>query len=391
MNCELRTKLRILIILAFASAVIFSFAPDFSAQQRSGDFTIPLGLPKDTWDYYVPKNNPLTAAKVELGRKLFFDARLSADGNVSCATCHKPELAFADGKAIAEGIKNRRGVRNSPSLLNVMFNPAQFWDGRVDTLEQQAIEPLINPLEMGNASHDDVIKRLRNIAEYRSEFQSVFGGEIAIDRVGQAISAYERTLLSGDSPIDRFVAGDESALSEAAKRGFAIFRGRSRCARCHSFSEQRPFFTNFAYHNTGVAANHPAFDKLARLAAAAAETDQAKAVIDKIGAQDGGQELGRILASYQLFDLGAYRTPSLRNVAMTAPYFHDGSAKTLADVVKFYNGGGRTNINLEEELHALGLSEDEQRDLVSFLESLTGSQKVERETREISRSIINGK
>jgi cytochrome c peroxidase len=365
-------QLRVSVILAFAFAAFVFITPDFSAQQRAFNTDVPLGLPSDTWRYYVPKNNPLTAAKIELGRKLFFDPRLSVDGTVSCATCHKPELAFTDGKAVAEGVLGRRGVRNSISLLNVMFNTAQFWDGRVDTLEQQAIEPLTNPLEMGNASHDDVILRLRNIAEYRSEFQSVFGSEITTDNLALAISAYERTLVSGESPIDHFVAGDENAISESARRGFAIFRGRARCARCHSFSEQRPFFTDFAYHNTGVAANHPAFAKLARQAAAAVETDRTKAVIDQLGKQDGGQELGRILTSYQLFDLGSYRTPSLRNVALTAPYFHDGSAKTLAEVVKFYNAGGRTNINLEEELHSLMLTDNEQRDLVSFLESLTG-------------------
>jgi cytochrome c peroxidase len=367
-----RTQLRISVILAFVFAAIGVMTPDFTAQQRAFDAIVPLGLPSDTWDYYVPKNNPLTTAKIELGRKLFFDARLSADGKVSCSTCHQPELAFTDGKAVAEGISGRRGVRNSIGLLNVMFNTAQFWDGRVDTLEEQAIEPLINPLEMGNPSHDGVIERLRGIAQYREQFRSVFGSDVTLNTLAHAISAYERTLVSGDSPLDRFIAGDEGAISDAARRGFAIFRGRGRCARCHSFSEQRPFFTDFAYHNTGVAANHPAFEKLARRAVDALETDQAKALIDRLGREEGGQELGRILASYQLFDLGSYRTPSLRNVAITAPFFHDGSARTLADVVKFYNGGGRININLEEELHPLGLTESEQLDLASFLESLTG-------------------
>jgi cytochrome c peroxidase len=363
---------RLLISLSFVLAVFGSIVPNFSARQQALSDVIPLGLPADTWRFYVPKSNPLTAAKVELGRKLFFDARLSADGKVSCSTCHDPKLAFTDGKAIAEGIAGRLGTRNSPTLLNAVFNPAQFWDGRTDTLEQQAAEPLINPLEMGNASHDEVVNRMRSIPEYRAEFQSVFGNEFTIERFSQAIASYERTLLSGDSPLDRFLAGDEAALSAEAKRGFAVFRGRGRCARCHSFTEQRPFFTDFAYHNTGVAALHPAFDRIARRAAAAAETDRAKAVIDKLGKEDGGQELGRILISYQLFDVGSYRTPSLRNVGVTAPYFHNGSAKTLADVVRFYDGGGRHNLNIDEELHSLGLTADERRDLVRFLECLTG-------------------
>ena len=330
-----RKRLRVSLLLAFVLAGFVLIVPNFSAQYRPLYEVIPLGLPEDTWKFYVPKNNPLSAAKVELGRKLFFDARLSADGKISCSSCHDPKLAFTDGKTVAEGIAGRIGTRNSPSLFNIVFNPQQFWDGRTDTLEQQAVEPLVNPLEMGNASHAAVIERLRALSEYRAEFQSVFSGEITIERLSQAIAAYERTLLSGDSPLDRFLAGDEDAISAEAKRGFAIFRGRARCARCHAFTDQRPFFTDFAYHNTGVAAIHPDFNRLAHQAAAAAETDQAKPVIDKLGREAGGQELGRILVSYQLFDVGSYRTPSLRNVGVTAPYFHNGSAKTLADVVKF--------------------------------------------------------
>jgi cytochrome c peroxidase len=378
-------SLRGLIIFLFAIAACVWLTPGFSAQQQAFKDSIPLGLPADTWDYYVPRNNPLTPAKVELGRKLFFDARLSADGQVSCATCHDPKLAFTDGKTVAEGIFGRRGARNSPTLLNAMFNTGQFWDGRADTLEVQAIQPLTNPLEMGDQSHDDVVKRLRAIPEYRAEFQSVFGNEVKIELVGKAIAAYERTLVSGDSPLDRFVAGDSAAISDAAKRGFALFRGKARCSRCHTFSEMMPFFTDFNYHNTGVAANHPNFNQLARQAYEVVETDRAKEVIDRLATQDGGQELGRVLVTYQVFDLGSYRTPSLRNIALTAPYFHDGSAKTLADVVRFYNGGGRQNINREWDLNALALTEDEQRDLVSFLESLSG------ETPEIKASVVSGR
>jgi cytochrome c peroxidase len=238
---------------------------------------------------------------------------------------------------------------------------------------------------MGDQSHDDVVKRLRAIPEYRAEFQSVFGNEVKIELVGKAIAAYERTLVSGDSPLDRFVAGDSAAISDAAKRGFALFRGKARCSRCHTFSEMMPFFTDFNYHNTGVAANHPNFNQLARQAYEVVETDRAKEVIDRLATQDGGQELGRVLVTYQVFDLGSYRTPSLRNIALTAPYFHDGSAKTLADVVRFYNGGGRQNINREWDLNALALTEDEQRDLVSFLESLSG------ETPEIKASVVSGR
>jgi len=366
---------RTLTLLLFALIATIGFVPGFNAQQIAFTSAIPLGLPEDTWNFYVPKKNPLSPAKIELGRKLFFDSRLSRDGKISCSTCHKPELAFTDGKPVAEGIEGQLGTRNSPSLFNVTFNAAQFWDGRVNTLEEQAVEPLVNPLEMGNRSHGEVVDRLCAIDEYKREFRAVFSSDPSIRAVGQAIAAYERTLISGDSDFDRYVAGDQFALSDDAKRGLATFRGKGRCSRCHIVSEHRPFFTDFAFHNTGVAANHPEFDRLSRQAAAAAETDQAKAVIDKLSREIGGQELGRILVTYQIFDIGAYRTPSLRNIALTAPYFHDGSAKTLADVIKFYDGGGKENFNREWDLDPLHLTDQEQHDLIAFLGSLTGREK----------------
>jgi cytochrome c peroxidase len=348
------------------------FTPSFQAQEPQWSSVTPLGLPADTWSYYVPKNNPLTAAKVELGRKLFFDSRLSADGRVSCANCHKPELAFTDGLMLAEGVEGRRGARNSPTLLNTLFTPNQFWDGRADTLEDQAVQPLINELEMGNESYDAVVARLRRNKEYGAEFRAVFGSEITIAIIGKALAAYERTLVAGAAPFDRFIAGEQNAISDAAKRGFALFRGKGRCARCHTFSERLPFFTDFGYHNTGVAAGHPGFARLAQQAYAVLDGNGERTAIDRLGAQEGGQELGRLLLSYQIFDLGSFRTPSLRNVALTAPYFHDGSAATLRDVVKFYNAGGRPNINREWDLDPLDMSEAEQRDLVAWLETLTG-------------------
>lgn len=348
----------------------FTQAQQDPAQSSSA---IPLGLPADTWDYYVPRHNPQSAAKVELGRKLFFDTRLSADGTVACATCHKPELAFADGKPVAEGIAGRRGPRNSPTLLNVIFNPGNFWDGRSDTLEEQAIQPLINPLEMGDQTHAAIVARLQQIPEYTLEFQQVFHKPLRIELVGQALAAYERTLLSGAAPMDRYLAGETSAISEAAQRGFALFRGKARCSRCHAFSERNPFFSNFDYVNTGVAAKHPNFAKMERQIYEAVDNpDELKRLVDKYSKEDGGAELGRIALTYHILDLGAYRTPTLRNIALTAPYFHDGSAATLADVVRFYNDGGIDNLNREWDLRPLGLTEDEQQDLIEFLKTLTG-------------------
>jgi cytochrome c peroxidase len=387
MKVPRQKSLRLFVVSAFVVAACLWLTPNFRAQQPSQKNSIPLGLPADTWDYYVPRKNPMTPEKIELGRKLFFDARLSADGRISCASCHDPKLAFTDGRAVAEGIAGRRGSRNSPTLLNAMFNTGQFWDGRADTLEDQAVQPLVNPLEMGNGSYDEIVKRLRAIPEYAAEFQSVFGSEVKIELIGKAIAAYERALVSGDSPLDHFVAGDQNAISEAAKRGFALFRGKARCSRCHTFSEALPFFTDFNYHNTGVAMNHPNFDRLSRQAYAVIETDKAGEVIDALAKQEGGQELGRVLITYQVFDIGSYRTPSLRNIALTAPYFHDGSAKTLADVVRFYNDGGRQNINREWDLNTLSLTEDERSDLVAFLESLTGRIPLAG----ISKSTISGK
>jgi cytochrome c peroxidase len=377
-TCSIRrTRLAIIgfVCLLLPGAVAHQWQREANAQVTWAVQEIPLGLPSDTWQHFVPRQNEQSAAKIELGRKLFSDKRLSADGTVACITCHQPERAFADDKPLAEGIAGRRGTRNSPSLLNAIYNNGQFWDGRADTLEEQAIQPLINPLEMGEQTHDVIVARLRSLAEYAEPFEQAFGARaaITIERVGNAIAAFERTLLSGAAPIDRYFAGDKDALSEAELRGLAVFRGRGRCTRCHTMSEQRMLFSDYNYRNTGVAARHPAFAAMARQLFSANET-QTEILLKQFAAQPAGAELGRMLVSKHILDIGAFHTPSLRNVGLTAPYFHDGSAATLAEVVKFYNDGGIDNLNLETELHSLGLTEEEQRDLVTFLEkSLTGN------------------
>ncbi len=367
-----RIRRRISVCSVVLVVVAVFVAADKAQSNELLRFEVPLGLPSGLWGFYVPRSNPLTPEKIALGRELFFDKRLSGDGTVSCADCHDPNKGFADGRVKAEGIGGKTGTRNSPTVLNAVFNPGQFWDGRAETLEEQAPLPLINPLEMGNRSYDEVIQRIRVIPEYRVAFRRAFGKEPAIDDLAKAIACFERTLVAADSPLDRFIAGEQSALSEQARRGFALFRGRARCSRCHTFNDLNPFFTDFSFHNTGVAANHSRFDDISRRAYAVAEREGAKAAIDTIGREEGGDELGRMLFSYQVFDLGSFRTPSLRNVSLTAPYFHDGSAKTLNDVVRFYNDGGKQNLNREWELNSLNLSESDQRDLVAFLESLTG-------------------
>jgi cytochrome c peroxidase len=331
---------------------------------------VPLGIPTDFWRYCIPANNQLTPAKIELGRRLFFDQRLSADNSVSCSSCHDPQLAFADGKKTAVGIGGRHGARNSPSILNAMFNSTMFWDGRVDSLEAQAREPLINPDEMGNASHDQLIKKLTAIPEYNEQFQIVFGGPVDLNSLSKAIAAYERTLLSANAPFDRFLAGDRKALSEAAQRGFNLFRTKARCSVCHSLNQSFPFFTDGNYRNTGVAANFGDFPELSRRATALSleSSSTLMSVLDK---QKGKAELGRFITSGNALDIGAFRTPSLRNVELTAPYFHDGSAGTLADVVRYYVKGGNENASRDWELQAVGLSDQEQKDLIEFLKSLT--------------------
>jgi cytochrome c peroxidase len=369
---------RIVVVLALA---LLFFARAGNAASLSEEFSLrlPVGIPSDVWSYFVPRNNPLTPAKVELGRQLFFDKRLSADGSVSCATCHDPRFAFADGKKTAEGIGGRRGPRNTPTVLNVMFNSSFFWDGRADSLEAQAREPMINPDEMGNDSHEQVVKRIAAAPEYAEQFQRVFGEPVTIDSLAKAIASYERTLVSGNAPFDRFLAGDRDAMSQSAQRGFNLFRGKARCSVCHNLNGSFTFLTDGNYRNTSVAANVAGYGALARVVTTAAPNDSgpvdeartngvnAKTPLD----QRTKSELGRFAITGDALDLGAFRTPSLRNVELTAPYFHDGSAATLADVIRFYVRGGNEGASRDWELQPVGLSESEQKDLIEFLKSLT--------------------
>jgi cytochrome c peroxidase len=319
----------------------------------------------------------MTEAKVALGRDLFFDKRLSADGSLSCSTCHDPRFGFTDGKAVPEGIQGRRGTRSAPTILNAMFNAGQFWDGRVESLEEQARHPLVNPDEMGNPSTDAVVARLRVIPEYAARFREVFGADVTIGGLSKGIAAYERTLVSGNSPFDRYIAGNRDALSEPARKGMLLFSGKARCSVCHTFAgvftvnQSFPFFTDQMYHNTGIALNEQAFDGLARRAAALAKAGAGKADLDRLAAEPGAGALGRFLVSGNVMDIGAFKTPSLRDVELTGPYFHDGSAKTLDEVVKFYVKGGNNNPNRDWQLEPVRLLDQEQADLVEFLKSLT--------------------
>jgi cytochrome c peroxidase len=279
----------------------------------------PLGL-----DLYmpVPETNPLARTKVDLGRKLFFDKRLSRDQTLACASCHDPRLGFSDGRPLAIGIHGTRGTRNSPALLNRGYGAAFFWDGRAASLEQQAIEPIFNPKELGMTEPE---------LEMRLNMKT--------SDVAAALASYVRTIRSGDSRFDRYAAGKKNSLNVLETAGLALFRGKGNCSACHS----GPNFTDERFHNTGVAW------------------------------RDGKiNDEGRFLISHDERDRGAFKTPTLRLVSLTGPYMHDGSLATLEDVVDFYSEGGRQNPYIAPQLRPAKFTPEEKHALVSFLRSLSG-------------------
>jgi cytochrome c peroxidase len=327
-----------------------------------------LPVPEGVFAPEIPADNPLGAAKVELGRNLYFDPRLSRDDTVSCATCHDPRQAFAEPKAVSDGVGGAKGVRNAPTVLNAAFLREQFWDGRAATLEQQAVQPIVNPVEMAMPDHPAVEAKLAALAEYGPLFAKAFGdARVTIARVGQAIASFERTLISLDAPIDRFLAGDPKAIPESARRGWELYNGKARCNTCHAHTSVFPLFTDERYHNIGVAAKAVDFAELARRVEGHPED------LASLAHEPSLNQLGRFLVTKQRADLGAFKTPQLRNVARTAPYMHDGSEKTLRDVVEFYDRGGNANPWLDGGMRPLGLTEQEKSDLVALMETFTSS------------------
>lgn len=325
-----------------------------------------LPLPTGVLPPLIPDNNPLTQAKIDLGQKLYFDPRLSVDNTVSCATCHDPRKGFADGRKVAEGVSKKTGVRNSPTVLNAAYYEQQFWDGRVETLEEQAKQPLLNPVEMAMPSHAAVEEKLGKLPEYPPLFQKTFGKpEITIDRVAQAIASFERTMISFSAPIDRFLAGDKNALSESARRGWELFNGKARCNTCHGHVSVLPTFNDNKYHNIGVAMKEQNFADLARRVAAT------PAELPNLSHTQGVAELGRFLVTKEQKDIGAFKTSGLRNVELTAPYMHDGSEATLLDVINFYDRGGVNNPFLDGGIRPLNLTEQEKADLVELMKAFT--------------------
>lgn len=315
----------------------------------------------------------LSSEESVLGKTLFFDKRLSRDGSISCSNCHDPATAFADHNTLAVGVDSKAGQRNSPTILNCKFSETLFLDGRGASLEEQAKSPLTSPSEMGLASYDAAVERVSSLPEYKKQFKQVFGREgITIVTIVKAIAAYERTLLSNNSPFDRFIAGDVSAVGVAQKKGWELFKGKARCITCHEVRPSFPLFTDFKFHNTGVATKNTNLDQLAERVLKKAHAGATSEVDANVLAHmEGFCELGRFNVTRSSADIGAFKTPSLRDVELTAPYMHNGSIKTLIDVVRFYNKGGEANSHLDPEMKPLGFTTGEMNNLVEFLRALT--------------------
>ena len=305
----------------------WDYDPDF-------DLDTPLGLDPMV---PVPGHNQLSDERVALGRDLFFDPLLSADKSVSCATCHRPEYAFAEPKAVAEGISGRTGRRNTPSVLNSVYLTSLFWDGRAESLEEQAVGPILAHAEMGITDVSALVSDLES--KYGDRVRAAYNRPVSLHTIGMALASFERTLLSGDSDFDRFEAGNRTAISEAAHRGRGLFFGKAHCGNCHV----PPLFTDLAFHNLGVGWK-----------------------------ESGPADVGRFEATGDPKHRGAFKTPSLRDVAQTAPYMHDGSLPTLRSVVEFYNNGCRPNPGVSPHVGPLKLTGSEIDELVAFLKTLSG-------------------
>jgi cytochrome c peroxidase len=334
---------------------------------------LPAGISSQIYALAVPPGREPTVQLVALGEKLFNDKRLSVDDSVACATCHDPKQGFTDHRGNAPtsaGVQNQHGQRNAPTVLNAMFQASQFWDGRSATLEDQAKLPILNPVEMGQKSPTDVVAKVAKIQEYSNAFKSLLGRDFTYDDLAAAIAAFERTQYSGNSPFDRYVAGDIQAISDSAKRGWALFQGKGRCSSCHAFNAVSPLFSDQKFHNIGIAAHKQNFAELARKAFAILKSGDVKQ-IDELALQTSYSELGRFLVTKNPADIGAFKSETLRNIGITAPYMHDGSLATLWDVMDHYNKGGVPNPFLDGGMQRLGLSEAEIDDLVAFLFTLT--------------------
>lgn len=299
-------------------------------EERSVDLQVAPGFPAVP----VPEHNPLTVEKVQLGERLFFDPILSRDGTISCASCHDPDAAFADPRALSIGVDGRVGLRNSPSLVNVAYQRLFFWDGGALSLEGQVLGPLEDKNEM-DADLGEILDRLTTDASYKQQFEGVFNEPPSIPALTQALAAFQRTLLSGGSPFDRFMQGDTRALTPAQQRGMTLFDGKAGCRACHAGVR----LTDDTFRNNGLALVNA--------------------------------DSGRARITLRPRDFAAFRVPSLRNLSLTAPYMHDGRLAMLEDVVTHYNQGGTQARNQDSAIQPLHLTTTEKADLVAFLHALT--------------------
>lgn len=332
----------------------------------------PLGLPD------LPKDETPNKDTIQLGRQLFYDRRLSFNDTFSCAMCHVPEQGFSNNEmATAVGVEGRSVRRNSPTLYNIAYAPTLFHDGRESDLSAQIWGPLLAKNEMANPSIGYVIEKLKKIPAYQGQFEKVFEGRgITMQTLGDALAAYQRSLLSADSAFDRwYYAKDATAIDTSAQRGFKLFTGKAQCIACHSVNANNALFSDYQFHNTGLGyrasmGQGPKSHRMNIAPGIFIDIDQS--VIDQVG-EDAAPDLGRYEITQDPADRWKYRTPSLRNVALTAPYMHNGQFSTLREVVAFYNRGGDANPTLSPLIKPLGLNEEEIDDLVSFMHTLTGS------------------
>lgn len=365
-----------LLLAGFQSVAISGESASPPAPTAASDPSM-LGLPKVP----VPADNPQTPEKITLGEKLFNDKRFSIDGTVSCSTCHKAEKAFTDGLQVSEGHHGLTGTRNAPTVVNAAYYDSQFWDGREPDLEHQSKQPFINPVEGGLPDHKPIVKIVSSEADYQTAFKKVFNidsQDITIDHVVKAIAAFERSLVAGDSAFDRYYfLGDKTAMTDAQKRGFELFLGQGRCVSCHIIEQDHALFTDSRFHNIGVGIN-AVQQEVPRLATAFLKAKNEGGEVDVMVLTDKkSSELGRFAVTDEVTEIGAFKTPTLRNIELTAPYMHDGSLKTLTDVIKHYNNGGVTNkgdkVNdfLSGGIRPLDLDDQQIADLEAFMKALT--------------------
>jgi cytochrome c peroxidase len=346
-----------LFAMLFLSLTLFTPTLDQPAQAQSAaaasgikpmgrpvEITTPLGLPPVP----IPADNPPTEDTIALGRRLYYDPTISVDGTISCASCHAPQFAFSDHQPVSEGVGKKLGTRHAPTVINSAYSSLQFWDGRAASLEEQAVGPMANPVEMAHTL-EGVVKRLQADANYPALFKKAWGtDQITIDTVAKSIASFERTVIAGDSDFDRFFYGhDSQAMSSEAQRGLKIFVDpkKGNCAACHTIDKGYALFTDNKFHNLGVGAD----------------------------TRGNLNDVGRYAVTKKDEDMGSFKTPTLRNLTNRGPYMHDGSFPTVKDTLAHYIGGGNWNAHLDKEIHSLDvLTFDERDDLLQFLNALNG-------------------